>query len=455
MKIKITPFWIAAILFTQYAFGETLSEANVFEWWDDGIINQEEAEELLNILEEGNTQEACILAESYAQVNCSTEKIQPSGAEIFPHGHFLWKGRMDSTGHLAKHYEKLQLSFYHYTIKLGSHNLLSYERENYEALFGELSTNDLHSFIPTDTLWGTALRIPIHNFRFGAMLDTAINMQGQISYIIGKGTHIDALLWKSEVNMSGALQFAFPGFKISTWFQPGESFPLIKFQTSEKTSKKEIQKNEGFFSFTRSTNIYIHGTSIPDHAMLSSSILKNKLWLTQSFSLTSLSKYNITFTGNIRANSPLDADTLSNRIQTSIGMGPKILHAGITTSCTEVSEKCPQSFLKFSASSLFEIEEQTIQIKGSAKIQSTKQISFSKSAKEPRLETSISYSDKNAGKAKISVIFPKANPSEITTRGEISIDSKYFESSFIIEFAKKEIGEMHPNKAFLQAKLNF
>ena len=44
----------------------SLDEAQVFEWWDSGIIDGDEAREMLDLLEEGNTPEACMLAEVYA-----------------------------------------------------------------------------------------------------------------------------------------------------------------------------------------------------------------------------------------------------------------------------------------------------------------------------------------------------------------------------------------------------
>ncbi|MBR4559075.1 MAG: hypothetical protein IKO21_05855, partial [Fibrobacter sp.] len=60
-----------AIAATKADFDEEgLSEAQVFEWWDNGIIDGEEAQEILDKLEEGNMQEACILAEVYALEKC-------------------------------------------------------------------------------------------------------------------------------------------------------------------------------------------------------------------------------------------------------------------------------------------------------------------------------------------------------------------------------------------------
>ena len=51
-----------------------ISEAQVFEWWDNGIIDSDEAREMLDLLEEENMQEACLLAEVYALESCATTK---------------------------------------------------------------------------------------------------------------------------------------------------------------------------------------------------------------------------------------------------------------------------------------------------------------------------------------------------------------------------------------------
>ncbi len=117
--------------------------AQVFEWWDDGIITPEEAEEIFSRLEEENYDEACLLAEVYAQEPCikpAQPKAKPSQnaqktLTIVPHGYVSWKGRYNSDGHLKKHREELQLQFYYFKLRLGSQELLSYHRDNFTARF--------------------------------------------------------------------------------------------------------------------------------------------------------------------------------------------------------------------------------------------------------------------------------------------------------------------------------
>ena len=62
-----------ALVWSTVAASQSLDEAKVFEWWDSGVINSDEAREILDLIEEGNLQEACMLAEVYALEGCTTE----------------------------------------------------------------------------------------------------------------------------------------------------------------------------------------------------------------------------------------------------------------------------------------------------------------------------------------------------------------------------------------------
>ena len=148
----------------------SLNEAQVFEWWDDGIIDGDEAHEILDLLEEGNTQEACILAEVYALESCASEDIAPVKTKkqrkaktqqpatkasvkkqarkserpsLRPHGYVEWKGRTDSLGHLESGRTELRFDFYRYSLRLGTQSLLTYRNEGSEAHFGQISTKGI------------------------------------------------------------------------------------------------------------------------------------------------------------------------------------------------------------------------------------------------------------------------------------------------------------------------
>ena len=123
------------------------TEAKVFEWWDDGFIAPEEANEILALMDEGNMHEACILAEIYAGEPCddNLEKLREHYR-----GHITFKLRFDSTGSISGHREELQFTFHRLTLRLGTQELLTYKSKRGEAHFGQISTRELHSAIPLD-----------------------------------------------------------------------------------------------------------------------------------------------------------------------------------------------------------------------------------------------------------------------------------------------------------------
>ena len=144
---RILLFFAFAIFATTQANAEEtaappLDAAQVFEWWDDGIITPEEADEIFTRLEEENYDEACLLAEVYAQEPCVTttasttkstrkkrtnktaKSVRSSDSahsaeathsaqatksapppSLIPHGRVSWNGQYDSDGHLKKHRE--------------------------------------------------------------------------------------------------------------------------------------------------------------------------------------------------------------------------------------------------------------------------------------------------------------------------------------------------------------
>jgi hypothetical protein len=207
MKYFLLLIVVGAVL----AAAETeLNEAQVFEWWDDGIIDSDEAREILDLLEEGNTQEACMLAEVYALESCASRDPVPaktkknketkvrqkkpkqeSRPSLTPHGFVEWRGRTDSLGHFESQHTEIRIQFYRFTLRLGTQSLLTYKNAGSEAHLGQISTKELHSAIPLDTLWGTALYYPLYSplgtFRLGGLLDTAKTIRPSIGFSTFRG----------------------------------------------------------------------------------------------------------------------------------------------------------------------------------------------------------------------------------------------------------------------------
>ena len=219
-KLYCAKILFVTLVWSTVAASQSLDEAKVFEWWDSGVIDGDEAREILDLIEEGNLQEACMLAEVYALESCATEKQlekqhrkasgkktqakdaahisaahvgtensqkQDTRPSVIPHGHIEWRGRTDSLGHLENERTELRLDFYRYSLRLGTQSLLTYKNAGSEAHLGQISTKELHSNIPLDTLWGTAAFYPIWKFRLGAFLDTAKTTRASLGFVHGNG----------------------------------------------------------------------------------------------------------------------------------------------------------------------------------------------------------------------------------------------------------------------------
>lgn len=77
MEFKDFLIWVTQAVFLTLILtsghAHALTEADVFDWWDAGLITPDEAEEMLALLDEGNENEACLLAQVYAQEECEID----------------------------------------------------------------------------------------------------------------------------------------------------------------------------------------------------------------------------------------------------------------------------------------------------------------------------------------------------------------------------------------------
>lgn len=462
----------------------TVEEADVFEWWDDGIISQDEAEDILALIDEGNQQEACILAEIYAQESCKSDdkdasksdsskravtkeksnskkgsaskggkgngasnesrrgRTKNNGADLTPHGYFMWNARVDSTGHISKHREELQITFYRYTLRLGSQELLTYKAQGYEAHFGDISTREIHSQIPLDTLWGTSLFFPIGKFRIGGLIDTSNTTQAHVELRQGNAD-IAATLWHNGERNSATVQLDLQNLKAAAWYQVHQSAPLVRIQMNATEAKH--------FIFSWRTSAYAHGKEIPEEAKLSSAILKNRLWISQTLSATSPSRQT-KFIATANMVSPLDADSVGAKFKASAETGPEAIHAKFSISCLDAANTCRQNTVSLAATSSFTATA----LDASIKSKHDRANGFINGFGPPRIEAGIAYLDAPASKFRTAVIFPKGNPQEaFTLRMETVIGTPRLDGSFIVDFKQTTQRSLHPDKASIKLKAKF
>ena len=428
-----------------------IDEAQVFEWWDDGIITPEEADEIFSRLEEDNYEEACLLAEVYAQEPCiwSTDSTtsprkkrqkrkakQTSSAKqdvpIIPRGSLTYKAQYDSDGHLKKHRQELQVQFYHFKLHLGSQELLSYRRDGFEAHFGQISTQELHSHLPLDTLWGTALLVPVRKFRIGALLDTSKTFHTRLTFQPNRQNELTAYYWRHADANAIALQARTTLGQISSWYQFGQDMPLVKIQLQNQGERLSWK-----------TTAYLHGDSVPQGLNLSKGIAQNRLWASQTVNLHFPEAFNTILSTKVRTLSPVGSDSVSARLKATLTLGPPHLHPSLSATCVEASDNCNTTEYQTVLESAWE----NLILKASAKF---------RHETPPKIELATSYRQSKNALVKLSVSFPESNPTKsISLQNEFKMDSEHLGCDLVFAFKKTQKQKFQPNFANLRVNLKF
>lgn len=429
--------------------GYALEESDVFDWWDNGVISQQEAEDILGRLEEGNTQEACALAEVYAQEVCPDMEAPPK-----KHGYALWKARIDSTGRPASMRMELQITFYRYTLRLGSQNMLTYREQRYETHFGDISTREFHSQIPMDTLMGMVAYFPLGQFLLGGSLDTATAKSAHAEFASRKN-NIAATYWNIHESNSFVLQASTSEASIAAWYQMHQSAPIVKVRIHSRETARQAREQQRDFLISWNTTAYIHGTQVPEYSRLSSTILKNRLWASQNITLSGAkeSQTKIGTTASLFA--PIDADTLRARFKITAETGPKAIHAKISATCLDAAARCTQDDLAAKVTSEHGTKN-AVAVDAGAKVRFKHESGDRSDFGRPRLEAGASYLEKPQNRLRMAIILPKGDPREaFTLRNETKISSSWLECSLVVDFKQTRKRKMHPARAHVQAKMAF
>lgn len=461
------------------AAGQDLNEARVFEWWDNGIITAEEATEILDLLEEDNREEACLLAQVYAQETCgeaptkeidrdkpaksanrevpakSTARKGKDRPSLVPHGYALWKGRIDSTGHLESYRTELQVQFYRYRLHLGSQELLSYRNAGSEAHFGQVSTRELHSQIPLDTLWGTALLYPLGNFHVAGLLDTAHTEQLRLGYSRRSMAAAELFYWHGEARDSSAasaeihsagLQTKFPFGQMTLWWQHGQGSPLIKILLHD--SEKRKNTNETLL-FTWRTTAYLHGEKVPQWARLSNTIQKSRLWGSQSLTVAAPELANTKITGNARLLLPLESDSLSERLKATLESGPPLFRANLSATCREAQENCRESDWKTGFTTT---PWEMVTLGAFARFR----YHAEQHLPPPYVEISSFFTDCKQSHIGFTYTFPQGDPTKNTRfRSEIRFFEDFLEFSFVCIFKDIDKFILNPVRGYAEIRILF
>ena len=477
---------VLTIASTLFAVIDTkLTEARVFEWWDDGIVDGDEAREILDLLEEGNLQEACMLAEVYALESCASGDTAPAKTKkkeakarqkkpklkprpsLVPHGYIEWRGRADSLGRLESGRAELRLNFYRYSLRLGTQSLLTYRNEGSEAHFGQISTKELHSVIPLDTLWGTALFYslysPIGIFRLGGLLDTAKTIRPSFAFTPFRGPpkekdfEIELAYWHHLNHADSIEHRSFTAEvkgnwgNLAVWWVPGiRELPLMKLQFQHR------EKME-YATVAWKTDAYAHGDSLPEESRLSPTIAKSRFWGSQTIGATLHDSWKSKFTADVRTMIPLEGDTSKTRFKASAESGPEILRTAASVTCVSGEDRCRQNDWALKIRSTWELEREKsahehFVFSGKIRARHTRDEGFS----TPLYEAGVAYAQDAANSASIAVTISKGMPSrEIRLRSSAEVGNDFLQLSLAVTFRRTADEEFHPLHAAMRARVAF
>lgn len=497
-KVYTLLLFLICLAIKGFALGQPLSESQIFEWWDSGIISPEEAQEMLDLVQEGNEREACFLAEIYAMETCEIQKAPKektptkkktkgtgetaangsgknrAGSVAKVRGRFFWKAQVDSLGELSKKNYNLQLEFYRFSLRLGTQELLSYKNKGAEAYFGQVSTKELRSHIPLDTLWGTALFYPLGNFTLGALLDTAKNAAAHLEYAFGKAVSISAAYWHSTSQQSIALHGKSSRGEISLWQRFGQTSsgqnlfqqPLIKVQLHN--DEKRIGQ-----TFSWRTTAYYHGDSLPEQARLSKTLQRYRFWGIQSLSFAFADLANTKISASTRVAMPLDADTASAKIKLQGDSGPRYLRVSASATCQDAENSCTSSDYRLQAlwqayegrgstynafANTYDASGSTNNTLGSLTLQGSAKVEYRRNDgfHRPKLELGTTYSQGVQNRFSISLILPKANFAEkLQIRNQVDIGSGKLQTSLGVTLSRTRGQHIKPLRGYMQIHGNF
>ena len=451
-----------------------ISEAKVFEWWDNGMIDGDEAREILDLLEENNSQEACMLAEVYALEGCSTTKNRATNRgpksptpkdkrpSLVPYGYVEWSGRTDSLGHLESHRTELQLHYYRYTLRLGTQSLLTYKNAGSEAHFGQISTKELHSAIPLDTLWGTAALYPLGIFRAGALLDTAMTSRTSIGIVPSKELDLQIAYWHHQNPAASVERHSFTAQakgnwgNFAAWWIPEnrQDIPLFKMQLHHR------EKME-YATLAWKANAYLHGESIPQEARLSSTIAGSLFWGSQTTAITLNDSWKSRLNIDARTIIPLEGDSSKTRFKATTETGPQHLRGGASATCLQAEERCRQNDLALKISSTWDIDngdtsksstQGQLIFTGKIRARHTRGQGFD----EPLYEAGAAYAIDASNSAGVAVTIPKGLPArELRIRSSIEAGTDLLQLSLAVTFRRTAETPLHPLHAAVKARVMF
>ncbi len=279
-------WWILCA--ASFAQADLLSTEEVLWWWDDGLIDEMQAGEFLELIEREDTQAICELREAYLGEPCENREKRPvrkekSGQKIH------WKTSLDTSGRFYSQRAGADFKYRNYHLKVmwkGDQKIdrqnpaqftFAYREKKAEALWGTLRYRDLKMTIPVEPVSGTALHLNPGIFQAGAWLGTDSSFGGTLG--IGKKAQPHVRLFGNyrAGETYFAAQTSLSWGRAAVWWSPEMETPLffLLFHTREP----------GRFFSLRGQFYYHRNDSLPLPLKLPKTVAKNKLWSVQRQSI--------------------------------------------------------------------------------------------------------------------------------------------------------------------------
>ena len=432
-----------------------ISESEIFELWDEGLILPEEASEIILLLEDGNEEEAEMLARVYgiettgmARVSENTSTQKKSGkkkskkAHPLVEGHLSYRERFDSTGNSESRKYELMMKFYRFTLHKGSRELLEYSHKGYKAYLGDISTKELESRIPLDTMWGALARLPVGIFRMEALIDTAGIFSGGLGASFGKTLDVDGKFFHTENGKYAYMGITLPYGNVAVMGDTKMSSPLLRIRM------RALRDEE----ISWAANVYIHGSSVPEIVNLSGTIRQSLLFATEEVSLRLKEFLDTRISTALQVLRPLDSDSISTKANAKLEAGYGYVRGSIYGLCTETAVGCERLTLRGKIITSLEAGRGTVSIAGSAGYTRNKDGVWGR----PKTEAGVTFTEAGIGHAAFSIAFPDTRPQDrMNAKVEFDIREGNLGISLAATFKKKKNATFKPSHSIVKAIIYF
>lgn len=334
------------LLLTSKLFAE-ISVEQVYWWWDDGLIEYSEADDLLLLIESGDEEGACIYADALGLEKC--ELVKPRKKSIAKKVKILkpqkrdWGGSVryresrDSSDALLL--RKLETKWYYDAFAFrgvfSGENLknaawqLSYRRDEYGALLGEIRYGEMGINFPLEVREGTWLAYDGELLKLGGALFTDSAVAANVGVHIG-GMTLDAWTFDDSKNRAVAFESSNENFAVGAWYARGMKSPLYRASVDFKS--------EGEFKILWNGLFYAHEDSVLLYPLkLPAAVRKSRYWASQTQKFL-YGDYGVTLVERLQI--PLDTGRALPYVSATVQKSKGVFRMLAGVACRDAGEGC-------------------------------------------------------------------------------------------------------------------